>query len=323
MDGTITLDRTGDVLKAAARLDGPLGRILPESQRAFYGDQSRLEANLLFNDDGTIELDRVLLDSGSLQLVADARLTADKFLSALNLDFRLAPTDGARIVLPGEGDQPSLGSMRATIDYDAAADDGWNAVIEAGSVRATDISVEQVRLLGSGQVKNFNEAERRSATYSLAGRIRGVEAKDQGVQDALGSSLDLTSSGSWQAGQPLLLDQLRVVGEALQLTAQGAFQDNSFDGSAEVSTSRLAAFSGLAARDLSGAATFGVTGTVRPIDGAFDLNVTARGRICRWPSNRWTGFSMARRRYPAVSRGTKTVWRSTACGSSTINSTRP
>ncbi len=278
VDGTITLDRTGDVLKAAVKLDGPLGRILPANQRAFYGEQSRLEADALINDDGTIALDRVLLDSGSLQLVANAQLTADKFLSALNLDFRLAPTDGARIVLPGEGDQPSLGSMRATIDYDAAAADGWNAVIEAGSVRATDISIEQVRLLASGQVKNFNSAERRSADYTLAGRIRGVEAKDEGVQAALGSSLDLTSSGSWQAGQPLLLDQLRLVGEALQLTAKGAFQDNSFDGSAEVATARLAAFSGLAKRELSGAATFGVTGTVRPIDGTFDLNVSGAGQ---------------------------------------------
>ncbi len=278
VDGTVALDRTGDVLKVAANLAGPLGKILPANQRAFYGDQSRVEADVLINDDGTIVVERVLLDSGSLQLAADARLTADKFLSALNLDFRLAPTDGARIVLPGEGEQPSLGSLRANIDYDAAADDAWNAVIEAGSVRATDIRVEQVRLLASGRVENFNQAERRAVDYTIAGNVRGIEAQGDGVQEALGSSLDLTSSGSWQAGQPLLLDQLRLVGEALELTAQGAFQDNSFDGSAEVSTARLVAFSGLAQRDLAGAATFGVKGTVRPIDGIFDFDVTGRGQ---------------------------------------------
>jgi translocation and assembly module TamB len=274
LSGALVLDEVAAGMDVSARLSGPIVKVFPPEQRAFFGDNSRLEANFVLRNEGGVTVERVLLDSGSLQAVASARTTIDNFLSALSVDFRLVPTDGARIVLPGTAPQesrPSLGGATVRISYDAERQDGWNAAFSVQSVRAADLEIASLRLLGEGEVRDVNQPQQREANFLMAGRADGISSNDPAIAQAVGDALDFVSEGHWQAGAPLILDRLVFLGETFRLNAGGEFAQGKFNGSALLDANDLAAFSGLAARNLGGAIRLLADGSINPLSGIFDL----------------------------------------------------
>lgn len=276
LSGGLMLDESSAGTSLKARLSGPLAQVLPREQRAFFGDDFRLEADAVLRNAGGVTLTRLLLDSGSLQGVGSAQTTADNFLSALNLDFRLVPTEGARIILPGAApadQRTSLGGATANISYDAATQEGWRAVISASTIKAADLTIDNLRLLGEGLVRGVNQPQQREATYLVAGKVDGISAVDEAVQEAVGEALDFVAEGKWAANTPLVLSRLVFLGETFRLNAGGTLANATFTGSALLDAKNLKAFSALAGRDLGGQIRLLADGSIEPLSGIFDLKL--------------------------------------------------
>src|SRR5690606_10861351 len=86
-----------------------------------------------------------------------------------------------------------------------------------------------------------------------------------------GNSVGLGLAGLWNAGEPIELAELRLVGEALSASFTGLIDGTDFDGRIQVATENIAPFSGLAGRSLSGGLDLVATGRVMPLSGGFDL----------------------------------------------------
>jgi translocation and assembly module TamB len=112
--------------------------------------------------------------------------------------------------------------------------------------------------------------------------VSGLETRDPALGQALGSEISGETQLLWQDGEPLRLSGLSLEGENYGL--DGDLQIEGLDAAlrltaeAEARLDDLSRFSGLAGRDLSGAATAVVDGSFEVLSGQFDADVAIRGR---------------------------------------------
>lgn len=272
LDGNLDLDRIDGVLQAKARLNGPLADILPEDQRAFFGAESRINADLAFQPDGRILIERILVDSGATQLTANGATLADGFLASLNLDLRLQPTEGERVVIPGNGHETSLASARINLTYDAERAGSFSAQVSADDVKSSEITVGGVDINANGTVANAQDPVARAITFKMNGEVSALQAADEALSKALGDRIALRSNGEWQAGNPVRIQQATVTGQTLVLVASGDLTLSRYVGRLKIDATDLQAFADIADRpSLRGATDLDLSGTVKFISGAFDL----------------------------------------------------
>src|SRR5690606_29047470 len=115
---------------------------------------------------------------------------------------------------------------------------------------------EALALNIDGIARNLDDPSSRMVTFNGDGSLSGITA-DEGVEAALGDSVGLGVAGLWNAGQPIELAQLRIVGEALTASITGFIDGTDFDGRIQLDTANIAPFSGLAGRQLGGALSLG------------------------------------------------------------------
>ena len=270
LNGNLLMDGVEGGLRARADLGGPVSQIVAEPWRSLMGTASSLSAEALFADDGRIEVNRFALSSGVVDLTANARLLADGFLEAVNVDASLADEAGAPIRLD---DGTSWASAALNVTYDAPRGETFAATLTVADIDAGGIGASTIDLSVKGAVADFDRPERRSLAFTTAGSIAGITADDLATRDALGTDVRLTGAGSWVTGQPLQFSALDIEGENLALRTNGRVADQAFTGQIGIETSSLAPFSGLAGRPLGGSLGLLANGMIQPLSGAFDLEV--------------------------------------------------
>jgi translocation and assembly module TamB len=85
LEGSATISGVADGLAINADLGGPIGTLVAPDFRAFFGQQTRLQAAALLKSAGGVELSRLKLSGGQLALEGNLATTSDGFLSRLML----------------------------------------------------------------------------------------------------------------------------------------------------------------------------------------------------------------------------------------------
>ncbi|MBL0933653.1 MAG: translocation/assembly module TamB domain-containing protein [Rhizobiaceae bacterium] len=255
----------------STRLSGPIAQLIPAQFRDFFGAETSLEAQGFIRDEGGFRLDALDLESAALTLSASAETTADSFLRRLAIDASVEDPSGDVVVLPVPGGDTTVQRAALTLSYGEGADDDWSGSLDIRGLDTANFAAETMELDLSGLAQNLDQPNERRITFDLSGAVDGVTSPDEEIAQALGSRIDLSSSGEWNASQPLVLSETEIEAEALILRLAGTVAEYVFDGDIAVETSSLAPFSGLAGRDLSGALALEATGSVAPISGGFNL----------------------------------------------------
>ncbi|MCO6390793.1 translocation/assembly module TamB [Aliihoeflea aestuarii] len=257
----------------STRLAGPIARLIPEQFRDFFGAETSLTAQGFIRDEGGLRLDALDLNSAAMTLSASAETTADNFLRRLAIDATVEDPRGDVVVLPVPGGDTTVERASLVLSYGEGASDDWSGALDIGALKTAEFAAETMELDLTGLAQNLDQPDARRVTFDLSGAIDGVTATQEEISQALGQRIALTSSGEWNAGQPLVLSNTEVEAEALILRLAGEIAENVFDGDISVETSSIAPFSGIAGRDLSGAMTLGASGTIAALSGGFNLTL--------------------------------------------------
>lgn len=278
LQGELTFDDTVAGLQTVATLQGPLSDILPDTTRPFFGARSNLTFDALFVPEGNVVINQLEIDSGSVQLAANAATLADGFLSRLNVDLSLAPTGNARLELPF-GDTPqTIAGAALTISYDVSNSPDWRSDLRMSDLQSADFNLDDVNMQASGVVQNANDLTRRLVTHQFEGVLAGIAATKPALAQAIGTQISTRGSGEWSPAIGMKIDDFSVTGETLSVKANGILSRGTFDGNIELETADLNAFSFLAARKLGGATALMAQGTIGLIGGSFDLTLEGAGR---------------------------------------------
>lgn len=267
--GTATIAQNADGFVVDADLGGPLSTLMAETYRPFFGADTRLSANALVRSAGGVDINELTLSGGQLALTANGATTADNFLSRLELTASIADPEGGLVILPAGGN-PQVRAAQLVVDFGADGSEDWRADLGIDSLLTGDFAAERVALGISGVASNLSDPATRMVTFNGDGSVSGISG-DEAVMAALGDSVGLGLAGLWNAGQPIELAQLRVVGEALTAGLSGVIDGASFRGRIGVETSNIAPFSGLAGRELTGGLALDAEGSVQFVGGGFDL----------------------------------------------------
>ncbi|WP_417583228.1 translocation/assembly module TamB domain-containing protein [Pelagibacterium sp.] len=277
LTGQGTLDQNAEGLAIAADLSGPLSTVLPAAYKEFFGTETALSLQALMRDAGGFEVSNLSLSGGELSLVANAATTQDGFLNRLDIAGEISPMSGDTVTLPVPGASTRIQQARFDVDYGAEGSDEWSGRFEVLGFATPDFAAQSLVLDTSGVAADLDDPAARRVTFNGDGTLQGVTSASDEISQALGNTIGFGLAGMWEAGDPITLAQLRLVGQALSFEAAGQIADNIFTGDLALSTNSIAPFSGLADRDLSGAIALDATGTISPLSGGFDLTLSGDG----------------------------------------------
>ena len=280
LSGTATIAQEAEGFAINANLGGPLSTLVALPYREFFGAETRLTTSALVRSAGGIDISNLTLNGGQLGLTARAQTTADNFVSLLDLTATIADPEGDKVTLPVPGGATLLQGGQLRVAFGTEGSDQWQARIDVEGLE-TDVFDAQTFGLGIGGVaRNLDDPTSRMVTFNGDGALAGIAA-DPGVEAALGNSVGLGIAGLWNAGEPIELAELRVVGQALTAAMAGQIDGTDFDGQVRLATDSIAPFSALADRSLSGGLELTADGQIFPLSGGFDLVFDGTGTDLR------------------------------------------
>ncbi|MCP8884064.1 translocation/assembly module TamB domain-containing protein [Devosia sp. XJ19-1] len=274
--GTATIAQSADGFAVTANLGGPLSTLVAEPYREFFGEDTRLTASALVRSAGGFDISSLTLSGGQLGLSARAQTTPDNFLSLLDLTATVADPEGGQVTLPVPGSATLVQGGQLQIAFGTEASEAWQARLDVEGFETDGFAARTFGLGIGGVARNLADPASRMVTFNGDGALSGIDA-DPGVEAALGDSVGLGIAGLWNAGEPIELAELRVVGQALVAGLSGQIDGTEFDGRIQIETDSIAPFSAMAGRSLSGALNLVADGKVMPVSGGFDLMFDGTG----------------------------------------------
>ncbi|MEP3197041.1 MAG: translocation/assembly module TamB domain-containing protein [Lentilitoribacter sp.] len=278
LNGIVSLRDNENGLKANASISGPLGELLPPGQRALFGEKSDIDAELVVLNSGGIQLNRVNISSGAVNLAASAKTTVDGFLSAFKVKGGLTSVTGERIVIPSEARDQTIQSATIDINYDAALQNTWGGTVKISDFVNSDISFGTIGIDAFGTVLNLDNKNAREISFDINGQVAQIWAKDEAVTQALGREINLQFDGDWRSGNPLGISRLNLLGETYRVLANGTYGANAFDGQISVEAENLDSFSAISNQRLNGNIVLAAMGRIQPFSGAFDLDINGKAQ---------------------------------------------
>jgi translocation and assembly module TamB len=266
LSGRTTIKQGAHGLDFAADLTGSLARLVPPAYGDFFTGTSSLTVATRRTADGGLAIDRARIVSGVLSVELSGALSADGFPTALAADGRLGARDGKRIALPG-GAGASLTGARFSASL---AEGGWRGRFDLDALNAGTVRAEHAIVTASGEADHLTDAANRHITFAVESRAEGLGSDDAAMARALGKRIELAARGSWQAGEPVKIGEIRVGNANLSASFVGRLDGDALDGSYRLSTPDLAALIG---NDVRGKAQLKAEGSVALIGGAFALTI--------------------------------------------------
>lgn len=273
LTGGFTLVRRADGRIFATQINGPIAVLVPPAFRDFFGAETALVANGLLKDGGGFRLDDLALNSAALNVKASAESGSDGFLNKLRVDANIRDDSKGQVLLPVKGGETSINNATLQISYGDRPTNDWTGKLAVEGFKNATVSASNIVVDMGGVAENLNDASNRRVTFNVNGGVSGIDATDAKVAEALGDKIDLAISGGWRAGTAVDLAKAAIEGNGLSLELNGKIDEFAFNGDIAAKIASLAPYAALAGRDLAGSIDVKASGTVKPISGAFDLNL--------------------------------------------------
>ncbi|WP_295806781.1 translocation/assembly module TamB domain-containing protein [uncultured Nitratireductor sp.] len=271
--GTARLRERDEGLGFSARLAGSIGRLVPAQFRDFFGAGTRINVNGVSKNGGGVLLENLEVSSASMRIEAAAETGSDNFLTALSLRANVADPEGRRVLLPIAGGETSLQSANFNVTFGEAGSERWNGGLEMDGLQTAEFAAGKTTLTMGGLAQNLTDPAQRRVSFEIDGGLTQITAKQAKIAEALGDALTIAAAGDWRAGNPVTVDNASISGNGLETALSGEIDEFAFTGDITLSAADIAPFSGLADQALGGAVDLTASGTVRPVSGAFDLNL--------------------------------------------------
>lgn len=272
LGGDVTLSAVSQGRAFTADLAGDIRPLLDPGSRAFFGDDTRLEARGQTADDGALTLDSLTLISDALRLSGEAALAAGGAPERFSLEGEIGR--GERSAIPGT--DVTLTRADLILDFDAAESDAWVFDITVRDVAASGFAAARLDLDGNGVIIPGSDTPFEGR---ITAAVEGLATPgDPALQEALGEAITLATDVIAQAGGAVTLENLNL--EAQNVAATGRADITPTDGrialAADIAASMpdLTSFSAISGQNLAGAVTADVTAEAELPGGAIAVSLT-------------------------------------------------
>ncbi|MEM1374468.1 MAG: translocation/assembly module TamB domain-containing protein [Pseudomonadota bacterium] len=272
LGGDVTLTAVTEGRAFTVDLAGDIRPLLEPGSRAFFGDDTRLQARGVNGEGGALTLESLDLTSEALRLSGTAALAAGGAPERFALEGEIGR--GERSAIPGT--DVTLTGATLDLDFDAAQSDAWTFDVTAREVAASGFAADRLDLDGTGVLIPDSDTPFEGRVTAAVDGL--ATPGDPALQQALGGAITLATDVIAQAGGAFALENLEL--EAQNLTATGRADITPTDGRvalvAEIAASApdLAPFSAISGQSLAGAVSADVTAEAELPGGAIVVSLT-------------------------------------------------
>lgn len=274
-------DETGvERLDMRADISGDVGTLLPPDYGDFFGDDSRLALQAQRRETGELLLPELLVRTRSLSLDGSALISADGWPERLNLSGVIGAEDAPPVLLPIGGERTLVDRAEIDVEFDAEAGDEWAGRFRVSGLERPGLKITEVTVDGGGTIRAGANGAPGSFSADVAYDAFGLSFDDPGIALAIGSEIAGNLSAERTDNGPVRISELSVNGPGLSTRAEAEIAAGAGEGLQVRSTVRLTAddlsrFAELAGLGgLNGAADLSIVSAVKPLDGAFDIQLT-------------------------------------------------
>jgi translocation and assembly module TamB len=269
--GEIGVAQTENGHRVTADLTGALETIAPEAYSGLVKGESRLAFDLTRAADGALAVDRATLRSEGVELDGSGKLAPDLVPSSAELSLRVG--QAGRTVLPFVPGDISVANLQATMGVDEGEAPPWRIELRAEGAESAVGRIGNISVSGLGRASNPGDSATRAVSFRFEAAAAGLMPDDPAVAKALGSTVQLASSGSWAAGKPVAFEELQAVLTGASVSFSGTANAARAEGRFGASSTDLSRFAALAGRTLSGGVQLQANGSIGLRAGDFDLQV--------------------------------------------------
>jgi translocation and assembly module TamB len=276
--GTQTPENGGSTpdRRIQANLGGDVTALMVPQYRDFFGENIQLSLDALLRSNGAVEVSAFNLDSRAAQIEGRVSLTVDKWPSFIDITGTVANTDQSRVLLPVGGADTFVQRVALDVQYDAADGDALNANFDITGLSTDAAAIDRTQLALTGTLQGAAGAAKQfdgDVTFEAI----GLALTDSATAEALGDAINGSANVSYTEGQPVRISALELTGTDYGLqgeaTIAGSEERLRTDLQISLQAQDISRFSGLAGRELDGAAELSLGGTIVPLDRAFDLTI--------------------------------------------------
>ena len=271
LSGQVTLGETEDARRIAANIGGDIAPVFAPQYRAFFGDALTLNTEALLYEDGRIVLPTLELQARELVLDGSLEIGADRLPDRIDIVGRIAPETGDGVLLPLGGAETRIGRANLSIQFDATQSEDWQVGFRIIELERDGLTLDEARVTGIGRIAAGTPPR---VSGDIAFNANGLSATDALTQ-AIGDAVAGTARIDW-AGGPVTIQRFTLNARDLQVQGGGELDADTVRATTTLAANRIANFSSLAGRPLSGRADLAVSGSINILTQAFD--VTAEGQ---------------------------------------------
>ena len=299
--GTTTVRRTNAAydlnVDLAARIEG----LLPAPVAPVFSGTTQLVGNVNVADDGGVRFQPIQITSNVARFDMNGTISSGQVLD-IRLNARALPTDGSR-TRAGVAEIARL-NFDGTVQGPLTAP-RVNGTLDAAEVRLPEGSLDTLNArVTMNPVEGVSPPERFS--FAIDANASGIRPADQALARAIGTTLAVTSRGSFDLEGVANVETARIETSTARASFTGRVGSTILDGTLDANIPALAPFSGIAGRTLRGSADLNARLTGNPrrydmaavvdarlrelstgtpaIDGLLGRSVTAAGTLRRIPN---------------------------------------
>ncbi len=281
VEGQFALQTALPGVSHALRLDlnGDLRPLMQPAYHPFFGDNSSLRTQARRFDDGRLSLDALRIQTSKFSVNGRARLGLDRLPELIDLRVAVRDPEGAPVLLPVPGEQTTIQRAEMQLRFDASQSEDWDLTLDAMGFENGDLSVQTLFANGLGRITSTGFGEDVNVVDALLDfSALGVAARDPGLDQALGPSVNGSLAFIWREGAPLLLPGVFIEGQDYAINGRARLENGRIIGDGRAEYSSISRLSTLAGRDLGGAVRLHLDGTWGPERDNFDLRADLTGQ---------------------------------------------
>lgn len=255
-------------------IDGDPTPLLTPEMQDFFGNDISLQARVMRDATGRIDLPELTLAARSLALNGTAAIGANGWPETFDVQLRMVHPEGETVVLPfGDGQ-----TRVADVTLNAVYDTELTFDARMTEFQSPEATLERVAITGRGGIDPQSLASNGQLDLDLTWDADGLDLRDPALAQAVGSRLSGAANVDYLSGQPLRITGLEATGEDYGLTGTATWDFERIIPlglDLRLVAQDLVRFSELAGRDLSGRAEVTIDGAVGPVSGTADVVIDA------------------------------------------------
>ncbi len=252
--GTAAIDKIEDRHRLDMRFEGHLDSIVPATLSGILAGRTTGEITGSWMGLETFNAERISLSSDALNLQASGGIDVEQSYFFGSVSARLARGDkkGVHIAL-----SPEHAVSINSLDIRFSLPNSPSGRHITADLKANGIAGEFGSLAGfevnasADQMKPSGKMALDAHNIKMAAKATGVQPKDAGLAQAIGSDTTVTLTGKALA-KVLTISALRIATAGSSVTGSGKMEDRIFSGTVNLKSPDLSRFSGLVGRRVAG-----------------------------------------------------------------------